>query len=96
MITDLDIAHNVLIFAETFEVLVHVLDTLNTESETLWLKVWDQKFVAFFDEDIDLLSSVAVLGERAYFSDSFVHWFGHLRLDQWPKASPVFIGFGWP
>ena len=37
VITDLDVADDVVIFAEIFEVLVHVLDTLSTESEPLEL-----------------------------------------------------------
>ena len=39
MITDLDFADNVVIFAETLEVLVDTLDTLSTKSKPLGLQI---------------------------------------------------------
>ena len=59
MITNLDFADDVLIFAETLEVHMHALDTLIMESEPLglkvsWIKTKIQKFIAFFEENIDL------------------------------------------
>ena len=62
------------------EVHVGALDTLSTESEPFGLKVSlmkikIQKFVAFFDENIDLPPPVAVQGELASFVDNFcVPW----------------------
>ena len=57
---DLDFADHVMIFVETLEDLGGALDTLNTESEPLalkvsWIKTKFQKFVGFFDENINLL-----------------------------------------
>ena len=56
MITNLDFSDDVVIFAETLEVLEPTLDTQNSESELLrlnvsWIKTKIQKFVALFDED---------------------------------------------
>ena len=60
MITDLDFANDVVIFAEKFEVLVPSLDTLSTKSKTHGLNVsWIKKFVASFDENIDILPPIA-------------------------------------
>ena len=77
MITDLDFADDILIFAKTMEVLVDALDTLSTESELLdlkvsWIKTKIQRFVAFLDENIDLLPPAAVQGERISFVDKFL------------------------
>ena len=77
-ITDLDFADDVVIFAETLEVLVHTLDTLSLESEPLGLKVsWTktkiQEFVALLDGNIDLPPPVTVQGEHVHFVDSFVY-----------------------
>ena len=68
---------NVVIFAETWEVLVHALDTLSAESGSLglklsWMKTKIQKFVASFDEKIHLLPPVGVQGEHVSFVDNFV------------------------
>ena len=74
--TDLDFADDIVIFAETLEALVATLDTLSIESRSLGLKVsWIntkiQKFVNFFDENINLPSPVAVQGELVFFVESF-------------------------
>ena len=58
-ITDLDFADDIVIFAETLEALVAALDTLSIESMPLglkvsWIKAKIQKFVVFFDENINL------------------------------------------
>ena len=64
MITNLVFTRDVVIIAETLEVLVGALDTLSTKFEPLDLKVsWIQRFVAFFDENIDLPPPAAVQGE---------------------------------
>ena len=57
---------------------MRALDTLSTESEPLglkisWIKPKIQKFVAFFDESIDLPPPVAVDGELISFVNNFVY-----------------------
>ena len=78
MITDLDFADDIAIFAETLEALVTALDTLSIESRPLglkvsWIKTKIQKFVGFFVENNNLLPPVAVQGEPVSFVDNFVY-----------------------
>ena len=54
------------------------LDTLSMESEPLglkvsWIKTKIQKFVGFFDENINLPPPVVVQGEPVSFVDNFVY-----------------------
>ena len=77
-ITDLDIADDILIFAETLEVLAGALNTLSTETKPLglkvsWIKNMIQKFVSFFDENLDLPPPVALQGENFSLVDNFVY-----------------------
>ena len=77
-ITDLDFADDIVIFSETLEDLVATLDTLSMESEPLglkvsWIKTKIQKFVGFFDENINLLPPVVVQGALVSFADKFVY-----------------------
>ena len=78
MITVLDFADNFVIFAETLEVLVGVLDILSTESKPLsvnfsWIKTKIHRFVTFIDENIDILPPTAVHGERVSFVDNIMY-----------------------
>ena len=75
-ITDLDFADDIVIFAETLEALVAALDTLSMESEPLglkvsWIKTKILKFIAFFDENINLPPPVVMLEELVSFVDNF-------------------------
>ena len=68
MITDLNFSDDVVILAETMEVLVHALDTLSTESEPLglnfsWIKTNILKFIAHFDGNINPPPPMTVLVE---------------------------------
>ena len=77
-ITDLDFADDIAIFAETLEALVTALDTLSIESRPLglkvsWIKTKIQKFVGFFDENINLPPPVVVQGEHVSFVENFVY-----------------------
>ena len=73
-ITYFDFADDVVIFAETLEVLMGAMVTLSTKPVPLGLiKTKIHKFVAFFDENIDLPPPVAVKGELVSFVDSFVY-----------------------
>ena len=67
--TDLDFANDIVILAETLEVLAHALDTLSTEYKLLgqkfsWIKSKIQKFVTLILNNIDLPSPVAVQGDH--------------------------------
>ena len=56
-ITDLDFADNIVIIAEMLGAFVGTMDSLSSESEPLgvpWINTKIQRFVASFDENIDL------------------------------------------
>ena len=77
-ITDHNFADDIVIFADTLEALMVSLDTLSTESKPLglkvsWIKTKIQKFVSFFDANINLPPPVVVQGEPVSFVDNFVY-----------------------
>ena len=65
-------------FKSIWRALVGDLETLSTDSEPFglkvsWIKNKIQKFITFFEENIDLPPTVAVKGEPVFFFDKFVY-----------------------